>query len=45
MEAWNEQGFFKETDSQFCSFIKAVDYANKNDKWIFIDQIKTFRFI
>ena len=31
MVAWNEGGFFKESDSQFCTFIKAKEYQSKKD--------------
>lgn len=44
MEQWNEGGFFKESDEQFCTFIKSKEYSMKRDTWVFIDDIKTFRY-
>lgn len=43
MIGWNDGCYFKETDDQFCTFIKSMDYLNKNDNWIFIEDC-TFKY-
>lgn len=43
MELWKESKYFEENEKQMCTFIKSVDHQKKNENWLFIDDIATFK--
>jgi len=42
MSTWSDQGFFKETDAQLCTFKKAL---GKDDDWLLEESISSFVYL